>query len=437
MASGSVVLAASLIGGLGCGATLDTVPGETRAGHFVRVSGSRFRLDGRPYRFVGVNYWQAIHLASTGPGGDRERLTAELDALAAHGLRNVRIMASGEGPASEPYRVVPTLQPEPGVYDPKLLDGLDFVLRELAARDMKAVLCLGNFWHWSGGFAQYVRWTSHTPIPYPSDVPGSWERFGIYAASFYKEESAVQMYRDHVEAIVTRRSGLTGRLYRDDPTIMAWELANEPRGMGAVKHFRDWIDDSARLIKELDPNHLVTTGTEGTGPAPGVTGLDLVGDHSSEWIDYATVHLWVENWGWYRPGTSDSIEEALSEGRRYVQAQLQDAARLGKPVVLEEFGMARDERSFDPESSSRHRDRFFDAVLGWALTSESVAFEGANIWAWAGRARPAAAEWRRGDEFTGDPPHEPQGWYSIYDTDLSTLRVLERYARMLMSDGRR
>jgi mannan endo-1,4-beta-mannosidase len=32
-----------------------------------------------------------------------------------------------------------------------------------------------------------------------------------------------------------------------------------------------------------------------------------------------------------------------------------------------------------------------------------------------------------------DPPHEPQGWYSVYNSDTSTLAVVQRLAR-LMSD---
>jgi mannan endo-1,4-beta-mannosidase len=36
--------------------------------------------------------------------------------------------------------------------------------------------------------------------------------------------------------------------------------------------------------------------------------------------------------------------------------------------------------------------------------------------------------WKLGDNFIGDPPHEPQGWYSIFDTDSSTIRIIREYA---------
>ncbi|CAG8671036.1 5434_t:CDS:2, partial [Paraglomus brasilianum] len=44
--------------------------------------------------------------------------------------------------------------------------------------------------------------------------------------------------------------------------IFAWELANEPQIVWR-KIVRTWIEESARVIKDLDANHLVTTGAEG------------------------------------------------------------------------------------------------------------------------------------------------------------------------------
>jgi endo-1,4-beta-mannosidase len=39
-------------------------------------------------------------------------------------------------------------------------------------------------------------------------------------------------YKNYVRSIVTRRNSVTGRIYKDDPTIMAWDLANEPFAPG-------------------------------------------------------------------------------------------------------------------------------------------------------------------------------------------------------------
>ena len=67
-----------------------------------------------------------------------------------------------------------------------------------------------------------------------------------------------------------------------------------------------------------------------------------------------------------------------------------------------------------------------------ALAGKPIA--GANFWAWAGEGRPREAHgiWKPGDDFIGDPPHEHQGWYSIYDKDESTLKVIMEYAGKMM-----
>lgn len=39
-------------------------------------------------------------------------------------------------------------------------------------------------------------------------------------------------FKTYVKKIVNRRNSITGVLYRSDPTIMAWDLANEPYVLG-------------------------------------------------------------------------------------------------------------------------------------------------------------------------------------------------------------
>ncbi|MGE5741654.1 MAG: mannanase, partial [Candidatus Aminicenantes bacterium RBG_16_66_30] len=144
-------------------------PAATAAASFVTAKEGRFTLAGKPYYFVGANFWQGMNLAVDGPSGDRARLLRELDRMRDLGLTNLRVMASSEGPNTEPFRTVPALMTAPGEYDGSVLDGLDFLLAEMGKRGMRAVMVLNNFWQWSGGMAQYVSWHEKTPIPYPGD----------------------------------------------------------------------------------------------------------------------------------------------------------------------------------------------------------------------------------------------------------------------------
>lgn len=48
-------------------------------------------------------------------------------------------------------------------------------------------------------------------------------------ALFYTDAGARSLYRQNVRQALLRRNSVNGRVYRDDPTIMAWGLLNEPR----------------------------------------------------------------------------------------------------------------------------------------------------------------------------------------------------------------
>ena len=140
---------------------------------FVAVKNGRLVLDGKPYRFTGANLWYGAWLGSPGPTGDRARLGRELDRLKALGVTNLRVLGAGErSPAKA--AVAPTVQERPGVYDPDLLKGLDWLLAETARRDMKAVIYINNFWDWSGGMSAYLNWAGNGPWFEAGDPKHPW-----------------------------------------------------------------------------------------------------------------------------------------------------------------------------------------------------------------------------------------------------------------------
>jgi mannan endo-1,4-beta-mannosidase len=385
------------------------------ASDFVTVSDGKFMLAGQPYYFVGTNFWQGMNLGVDGSSGDRTRLLEELDQLQQLGVTNLRVMASSEGPDTEPYRMTPALMISPGEYNESVLDGLDYLLAEIGKRNMRAVMVLNNYWQWSGGMAQYVSWHEGTSIPYP----GNWGIFMLYSAKFYDCAECQTWYRNHIEMLINHTNPYTGLKYRDDPAIFSWELANEPR-----RYPYEWIDETAAYIKSLDPNHLVTTGSEGTPPGER---QDFVRTHSSPDIDYATIHIWPQNWGWYDPMYSFSYATAEENAQDYFQTHAAKAAELDKPLVLEEFGLARDWEPlhdiYNPDSPTTYRDLFYTAMYEEVYNSASTGglAAGDNFWAWSSQARPS-------DSWIGDPPHETPGWYSVYDTDESTLAIISAHA---------
>lgn len=409
---------------------------------FIAVRDHRLIHRGEPYVFCGANMWYGMYLGTPGSTGNRDRLIRELDHLNELGVSNLRILAASEHSAIR-RSVRPAVQLSPGTYNDTLLLGLDYLLAEMAKRDMHAVLYLGNYWEWSGGFTQYNVWTGG-PFIDPEVTGHTWAEYMDYAASMYANAGAVELYRSTVRALVTRRNTVTGRLYRDDPTIMAWQLGNEPRpgsadtaGFHLLPFFYRWIDETAILIKSLDPNHLVSTGSEGTIGTWSSDAFYLEA-HSPPDIDYLTAHIWPSVWRWYDPDESENtlaVAESLTTA--YVHRHLAMARALGKPLVIDEFGMIRDKRSISEESPTTVRDRYFrhlySLVLDSALAGAHVA--GTNFWAWGGEGSGTNADgmWRAGDPFTGDPPQEPQGLHSVFASDTSTLQIIRAHAAALPS----
>src|SRR3989338_252882 len=116
--------------------------------NFITVKGTHLIKDGRPFYFMGINYWSVLPLAQR---GEMDKVRQELDKLQETGVNVLRIMASGEGPNDEPWRFVPTIQPAEGILDEKGIKALKEVMGELEKRNVSAIMCLNNFWPWSGG----------------------------------------------------------------------------------------------------------------------------------------------------------------------------------------------------------------------------------------------------------------------------------------------
>ncbi|MBW0506847.1 hypothetical protein O181_046562 [Austropuccinia psidii MF-1] len=184
--------------------------------NFITVKNGTFYKGCAKHYLVSMNYWAAMNLAADrSAGGNLSRFQVEVEQLAKHGVNNVRIMAASEasGRGIEPFRMYPALQESPGDYNENIFVGLDRALVEFAKYNITVIMTLHNFWHWSGGFAQYVSWATHdSQIPYPPSwdptlntpygdfttngtfgkydpLKKSWTGFVGYAGRFYNDSS--------------------------------------------------------------------------------------------------------------------------------------------------------------------------------------------------------------------------------------------------------
>lgn len=414
-----------------------TISKKQNQNDFVKVERGLLIRNGKPYYYVGANFWYGAILASEGEGGNRERLCRELDSLKKIGINNLRILVGSDGDRGISTKVEPTLQVSPGVYNDTIFAGLDFLLFEMKKRDMFAVLYLNNSWEWSGGYGQYLQWAGYGKAPIPS-VDG-YAAYMDYVSEFVRSDSAKALYANYVKDVISRTNRYTGVRYVDDPTIMSWQIGNEPRAFKQRNKadFAKWMSEAAALIKFLDPNHLVSTGSEGKcGCEMDMELFEKI--HSDPNVDYMNIHIWPYNWGWVK---KDSLQENLERAKQYTKLYIDEhiaiANKYDKPLILEEFGYPRDGFQFSKCSSVEARDSYYKFVFN--LVKENAETKnllaGCNFWGWGGLANPSMDKyWKPGDDYTGDPAQEQQGLNSVFSSDTSTINVIKSFTLKISFD---
>ena len=412
---------------------------EAPAPSFVTVENGQFVRDGQRLTYIGTNFWYGPILASEGRGGDIARLRRELDTLKALGLKNLRVLAGADGSDGVFSRVEPTLQTAPGVYNDTLLVGLDRFLVELGERDMQAVLYVNNSWEWSGGYGQYLEWATGEKALIPL-TDGYWP-FMQQMRKFQTSPESQALYFRHLRNLVGRTNSITGKPYAEDPAIFAWQIGNEPRcfsGGGDLSDgerqqiedgFIGWMTEAARIVKELDPNHLLSTGNEGLMGCEGDEAL-LRRVNTIPGVDYMTIHIWPYNWSWAgAESLAEDLPAAIRNTKEYLELHRRLGDELGLPVVAEEFGFPRDGFSALSAATTASRDAYYKYVF----STVGTLLDGANFWGWSGEAVPNHEQWESGDPYTGDPAQEAQGLNGVYLRDRSTIGIILQSTNILLT----
>ncbi|MDD4819391.1 MAG: cellulase family glycosylhydrolase [Flavobacteriales bacterium] len=400
---------------------------------FVHVENGQFIKDGNTYYYVGTNFWYGAILASQGQGGDTLRLAEELDYLKSIGVENLRVLVGSDGQRGVNSKVEPTLQTAPGVYNDTILAGLDRFMYEIGKRGMSAVLYLNNSWEWSGGYGKYLEWAGEGVAPIPA-LEG-WSEYMDFVSHFVQCDSAKALFASYVKDIISRTNRYTGVKYTEDPAIFSWQIGNEPRAFSqqSKEPFALWIQDVAKLIKELDPNHMISTGSEGMwGCENDIELWNRI--HSYPEISYTNIHIWPYNWSWVKEDSlSSGIGVAIENTAKYIDEHVALSSKMGKPVVIEEFGYPRDGFSFSKQSTTSAREQYYEYIFSRVINSkkENGILAGCNFWAWGGNATPEHTMWHVGDNYCGDPAQEAQGLNSVFTSDVSTIGVIKKVTSQL------
>lgn len=318
---------------------------------FVDTAGTDFVAGGDRYRYAGVNN---NHLPVK-PWGQQyvDRL---LDHVAGHGISVVRTWGF------PPAWTDATIHPEPGTFRTDWFTHFDYVVLAAKRRGIRLVLPLINNWHGPG----------HAPGP---AAYADWSDTAATVNDFFEDEQATQYYHNYIERFLTHENQYTGVEYRDDPTILMWEVGNqmeyhdERRG----EPLTEWYDGVARRIKAIDDNHLVGTGMAGaTGDVYERWNVRnaYIDTHESPAIDACCFHTYpIKRW------QGETTVRDQDNFATFVRTHINEAhEQVGKPVYFGEFGAIADP---DAGLPVERRNEFFRTATDVA---RSEGLDGIQFW---------------------------------------------------------
>jgi mannan endo-1,4-beta-mannosidase len=145
--------------------------------------------------------------------------------------------------------------------------------------------------------------------------------------AFWTDPEVKADFRSLLEYLANRRNTVDGLLYKDEPSILAWQLGNEfftywgdrklPRSDWEVPITR-WSVDMAAALRKIDPNHLIM---EAGGDRPALL--------ASPDIDVMSTHVY-EYWNRLSGDPTDLTEAMHLDW---------NVCRGKKPLIVDEFGL--------------------------------------------------------------------------------------------------
>ncbi len=202
---------------------------------FVKRQGSDLLVGKETYKIVGVNSYDLAYLTE-------KEIEERFQLLNSAGVNTVRFWLFGDG-FEEGF------QPESGIFNEDRFKKLDFIIAKARKHNIRLIPVFVNNWEEYGGKSQYLKWLGKDPVKEDS--------------LFYTDPEAISLFKNYINKVVSRYNNLTNSSYANEPSILAWDIMNEPRlENGNIEIVNKWVGDVASYIKSIDSNHLVTIGSE-------------------------------------------------------------------------------------------------------------------------------------------------------------------------------
>jgi mannan endo-1,4-beta-mannosidase len=355
-------------------ATLILMGSAQLRSQFVTVENGKFMLNGQSFYFGGSNEYDLPAQETYNPA----EVDARLNAFVTCGGTVMRVFFfyDGGNRCDQPADAQ-TIQTSLGVYQESALQAMDRAVKKAKDRGLKIIAALTNFQDAGGGLGWYMYWTGHVAAPCDFSMYNSSQMNTALTATDMK--NAIKSY---YSMILNRVNTVTGVAYKNEPTIMAWELANEPRARGLNSSvLTGWLNEMAQYIKSIDGNHLVGTGEEGfddrmTGHSSffnsyygfaGEEGVSFTANTQLASIDFASIHVYPMLWGW---------PDQVRSGHFFIQDANAIAQSVGKPVILGEYGHSSTPWYYTEINDSSKVSAYRD----WWTITEQTSVGGDLVW---------------------------------------------------------
>jgi peptidoglycan L-alanyl-D-glutamate endopeptidase CwlK len=265
---------------------------------FVQTRDGQFGCRGGLFRFIGFNVRGVVHYGARYPNDLTFIAKNTQPQHRAEQLRKAYDMGG---------RVVRVFLPHRNATPEQVGDQLEQLLEiiedELPGDGVYILPALTDFYG-----------ASHVPFKVQGDESaGHYEPFGTLSPAFFGGKCS-EYYLPFVEHIVGR--------FKDEKRVFAWEIANEAKVDNDPWLFINFNHLVARIIRSIDPNHMVTTGMISTAHAcmyPGDERRRLLYGHEEyerRLIDFVTIHY--PNQGYSTGRNDDDIDLAKSLNMPFV-----------------------------------------------------------------------------------------------------------------------
>lgn len=381
--------------------------------NLVYRSGTKMLVNGCPFYSIGVNCYYLQNIAAY---GDTLHINEVFREAKSFGVNTFRTWGFFDYSDSNHPAVMQYL---PGRYKENGLQALDYVIMKAHEYSIRLIIPFVNGWDDYGGMNQYVRWrgeiekknTKEPSFVKQRQIFGAGDRSYLFYVTntlthddFYSDETIKRWYKDYASMLLNRVNTITGVQYKDDPIILAWELANEPRSSDPSGMIvTDWLNEMSTFVKSFDPNHLISTGEEGldisqtgySSPAKyneqgwlfdGTAGVSFRNNFGLPNIDIGSIHCYPEAW-----------KLSANQGIRWLNEHQHYADEIQKPLLVGEIG------------KWQKPNLFFEGVYNNSLYSTTA---GVLIWQFA---------------YDGRSDNDGYAFYSPKDSILCS--IINKYAQ--------